>query len=271
MVKGIGQLLANSADWLVRRPGYMFLTADAERLSAQQPGRFARAWVELLVVSLGWGLATIGIWAAAWKLFGEPMGRLMPSAMVAATFVLWPYRRAVAGALEALFPSDTTARALAGAAFVVVLTLGLLSLKRDFRHDPFLPSVIAWIRPWDKIYRPMILMPLWGCWAMLITPQFCRPRPQTDAVVAAFAAGCGPLWVAVVMGVLLGLTITYFNFLSWLQLAIPVATVIAAILGGIVFCRLTGGLTRQGLLAVNVLTQLVFLLACLATCNLLVW
>ena len=47
--------------------------------------------------------------------------------------------------------------------------------------------------------------------------------------------------------------------------------VAGAVLSGLAFCRLTGGLTRQALLAANVTTQLVFLLTSLATCSLVYW
>jgi len=183
---------------------------------------------------------------------------------------MWPFRRALASMLNILFPSEPNARALAGAVFLLVLTLGLLSLKRDFRHDSYLAPVIVWIRPWFKLYRPIVLMPLWGAWAMLIVPQFCRHGAKTLPQVAAFAKGCRPFSAAVVMGLLLALTITYFNFLGWRQLSILASALVGSGLSGVMFCRFEGGLTRRALLSANVLTQLIFLLACLATCNLVV-
>jgi cobalamin synthase len=162
-------------------------------------------------------------------------------------------------------------RAIAASAWVLALTLGLLSIKQDFRSDASLPKFIAWIRPWEKVYRVPILMPLWGAWAMLVTPQFYRRKSAGDGAVAAFARGCGPLTATAVMGLLLALTITYFNFLPWAQLTISAVTVFAAVAGGTVCCWLDGGLTRRALLAANVITQLVFLLVSLAAWNLLVW
>ena len=250
----------------------MLLTAGPERLAAEPPRRFTHAWAELMIVSLVWGLATVGIWAAAWKLFGEPMGRLMPAVAVAEAFTLWPFRRALMGTVEILLGADSSLRAMACSIFVLVLTLAMLSLQPDYyRRDADLHWVIAWFRPWVKIYRPLILMPLWGAWAMLITPQFCRPRPNTEPAVAAFAQSCRPVAAAAVMGLLLAATITYFNFLPWAQLAISGATIFAAIAAGMIFCRKTGGLTRRALLAANISTQMVFLLAYLVTRNFLLW
>jgi len=42
---------------------------------------------------------------------------------------------------------------------------------------------------------------------------------------------------------------------------VPLATIAAAIAGGIGFCRSPAGLTRQGLLAANLATQIAFVMA----------
>jgi hypothetical protein len=249
----------------------MFLTASEERISQCPESRFTHAWIGVMLFSLVWSLIAGGIWAGGWKLFGEPMGRVIPAGALAGVFVLWVFRRAVSGAMEILFRSDLTARSIATSVFVLVLTLGLLSIKRDFRHDSYLPDFIVWIRPWEKVYRPIVLMPLWGAWSMLVTVQFCRPRTSTSPPATAFAEGCTPLPVAAIMGLLLSLTITYFSFLGWVLLVIPGVTIVAAIAGGMIFCHLTNGPTRSALLATNIVTQMVFLLGCLSLCNLIFW
>jgi len=270
-LKQVHGLIAGVLRWLCSRPGYLYMTADTERLADQPPGRFRYAWVGVFVTSLGWAILSLAIWGTAWKLFGETSGRLMPAVSVAAVFVLWPYRRAIAGGLQMAFPTDSTWRAIAGSALLLALTLALLSLKRDWRQDPYLPAWLGWIRPWEKMYRTILLMPLWGAWAMFVTPQFCRTRHSDCPATTAFAKGCSPASAAAVMGLLLALTITYYNYLGWWQLPISAAAIIGAVLSGLVFSRLTGGLTRQALLAANVTTQVVFLLASIATCNLVFW
>ena len=99
---------------------------------------------------------------------------------------------------------------------------------------------------------------------MLVLPQFCKPDEATEPAVAAFAAGCGPLAAAACMAVPMGLSICYFSYLAWTQLAIAGAAVLAATAGGTLLCRATGGLKRDSLLAANLLTQIVFILAYLA-------
>jgi len=272
MLWRIDKRLASVVGWLARRPSYMLLTACDERLSGELPARFTYAWAELLVLSTCWGLASVGIWSVVWGLFGGPFGLVLPAATVAGAFVLWPFRRASAALVETLLPAESAARAFGAAVLVVLLTLALMSLQPyDYRRDAHLPDWIAWFRPWIKLYRVLLLMPLWGAWAMLITPQFTRPKADTEPAVAAFARGCGPLAAAAVMAALLAATITYFNFLPWEQVGISGAAVIAATAGGVLCCQATGGLNRRALLAANVLTQLAFLLAYLASRNLLTW
>jgi hypothetical protein len=82
--------------------------------------------------------------------------------------------------------------------------------------------------------------------------------------VRRFAQGCGAVASVCVWVALLALTITYFSFLDWGQLWISAATAAGAIAAGMIFCRLCGGLTRPGLLATNVVTQLLLLLAYVA-------
>jgi len=96
---------------------------------------------------------------------------------------------------------------------------------------------------------------------MLIVPQFCRPNESTSPAVAAMTAGCGPVAAAATMGALLLLSILYFSYLPWWHLCVPGAAVLAAIGGGVAFCRIAGGLQRGALLAANALTQVVFLFA----------
>lgn len=257
--------------WLVNRPGYLLLAGSDEQIRACPPDRFTHAWAGLLVVSTGWSIGSIVLWVLCWRLFGEPFGRIMPALAVVAVGVLWLYRRALVGAVEILFGPDTTARAIAASVWVLAMTLVLVALKRNWRMDSPLPAIVDLARPWEKIFRVLILAPLWGAWSMLITPQFHRPGPATEPAIAAFAKGCGALKTTVVMGLLLALTINYFNFLPWEQLSISGVTIAAAVAAGALFCRKDGALTRRALLAGNLLTQLVFLLSYLAAQNLLLW
>ncbi len=250
----------------------MLLTAAPERLVAEPADRFRHAWIDLVIFSLGWSFASLGLWAGAWRVFGEPFGRALPAVTVVMVSLLVPFRESLKAVTEIFFPRDDAIRPIAGSMVVLILTMSLYSLLPDYYYltDAPLPAAIAWFRPWVKIYRILILSPLWGAWAMLITPQFIRVSDDTDPAIAAFAKGCSPLAAAAVMGVLLATTITYLNFLPWEQLGVSGATVVGAILTGLICSYRTGGLTRKALLATNLITQMIFVLAYLAARNMLV-
>jgi len=117
-----------------------------------------------------------------------------------------------------------------------------------------------WLRP-RASYRPLLLGPLWGAWAMLIMPQFSRANKDTEPAIAAYADGCGPAKAAFMMAFPLAGSLYYFNHLSWWQISISALAVLSATVGGLVICKATGGLKGRSLLAVNILTQLVFYFA----------
>jgi len=265
------RFLKNAAGLLTRRASWRFLVGGDDAF-AGPVGDLRYAWAGALGLSLAWGVVSIWLWSLAWWLFGEPTGRLMPAAVLTTAALLGPPRRCVTAALHLLGGRDATSRALAAAVAAVVLAAGLASLQPDYyRQDAHLHWAVAWIRPWVKLHRVLLLMPLWGAWSMLITPQFVRPREGSDPVAAAFARGCSPLIATAVMGLLLALTVTYLNFLPWEQWGVSAAIILSAIAAGLLCCRAEGGLTRRALLAGNAVTQLAVLLSYLAGRNLLYW
>lgn len=246
--------------WLARRPGFMLLTADDQTLADQLPGRFARAWLGVMVVSLLWGSASVMLWSWTWGLFGDFYGiPFMPVAAVIAVGLLWPYARSVLAMAESLVGRDGQ-RSVAVAALVVVWTLMLLGIRGQDDWPHYLPPILQWTRP-QAMLRAMLLAPLWGGWAMLLAGQFSRPSARTEPVVAAFARGCGVFTTMIVLAPLLLATVTYFNNLPWTQLSISATAIIVAAAGGALLCRRWGGLCRSALLATNMLTQIAFILA----------
>ena len=251
--------------WAVNRPSYLLLVAADERLSAAGAQQFAHAWPGVMVLSLAWGLASAGLWGVGLVVFGNPADLpLMSTALVVGASAIWPYRRAVSAVGEVLGGGDSRIEGLVTCVTVIFWALALLGLE-GWDHD--WPTSLAphwrWLRA-QPMYRALLLAPLWGGWAMLIVPQFCRANGRTEPAVAAFAAGCGPLAAAACMGAIAAGTVLYFNYLPWRQLSISAAAVLAAIAGGVVLCRTAGGLNRRSLLAANLLTQLAFLAAYLA-------
>lgn len=243
--------------------GGLWLAGLSER---EVPAASRGSWPWVMGLSLAWSLIQLGLWHAAWAVFGYYNDvPLMSVALVLSVAVLGPYRRAVP-AIGRLAASDGDRAGQApviAALSVILLALMLLGLKGfqpDWPHH--LPPQWQWLRP-RPMFRALLLGPLWGGWAMLIVPQFRRPGPRSEPAVAAFVAGCGPLVATGVLVALAAATTVYFNYLSWWQLTIPATTILAATAGGTWLMR-RSGLCRDGLLAANWLTQIAFYAAYLA-------
>ena len=254
--------------WLTARPSYQFVTLSEQKLRYLPARRFSRAWFGLMAGSLGWGIASAWLWAGVWKLFNDPRDLMIMPALMMAGAILWLFRRGAVALIEIAFGREGTGRGLGGAALVVLLVMVLLRLQAYWytgHLEYSLPDCIAWVRPGGKVYRVLVLMPLWGAWSMMAVCQFYKPTRRTERSVAAFARGCGPVATAVCMAVPLAMTIGYVGHLGLrAQLTIPAVTIGTAIVGGLVLCRATGALSRRGLLAGNILTQIVFVLVFLA-------
>jgi hypothetical protein len=250
--------------WLAHRPAYMLLTAEDEALANQSPGRFGRAWFGIMLLSLIWGACSTVLWSWTWGLFGDFSGiPLMPVVVVLVVGLMGLYARCLLALAESLVRRDPR-RSMAVSVIVAVWVLMLLGLKSwnpDFPH--YLPYVWQWTRP-RMMFRPLLLAPIWGGWAMLLAVQFCRPTERSEPAVAAFARGCGPLVTTVVLAALLLVTVVYFNHLPWTQLSISATAIATAAVGGVLLCRRWAGLCRTALLATNMLTQIAFVLAYLA-------
>jgi hypothetical protein len=244
----------------------LLLCADDSRLDRCPPRAYASAWVGLLVASLLWAVASVGIWGLAWQIFGGYDLLIMPPAVFLCVMLIGPFRQAAGAVVRLAGGRDSARQAVVAAAIGLLMFGAMLSMKHRAYHneDPW-PMVVAWARPNVELFRVLLLMPLWGAWAMLISCQFCKVSSRAGAATRAFVAGAGPFAAALLMGALLAVTILYFAFLPWWQLCISGVTIVAAVIGGVVFSRVNGGLDRDVLLATNLVTQIAFMLSYLAT------
>ncbi len=257
--------------WLTDRPSYMFLTASDERLDAQKPGRFTYVWIGLMGLSVLAGLMLVGVWALVWETFRDWDRLSRPAGVTAVVLVVWPLRRALVSIGTALGLRDRANQMAVAAAAAALIGVGFMSLveRRLHSYDSPWPNWIAWIRPEMAFFRVLLLMPVWGAWSMLITVQFRRPDATTDRITRRLVRGCGPLAAALCMVLPLAATIVYFHYFHYMhhegwrgQTAIIGGTLTTAILSGPILCLTGRGLTRQTLLAANMITQIVFLMLC---------
>ena len=142
----------------------MLLAAPDERLAAEDPARFSRAWIGLMVQGLLWGTVMVNLWGIAWKVFRDYDPLIMPATATAAVFCLWPFRRSIASLARLVAPRRAAERSVAAAVIVVAVALTLLDLKPDWHRFESLrlPAWISWLRPEAKLYRILLLMPMWG-------------------------------------------------------------------------------------------------------------
>ena len=250
--------------YLAGRPAYLLMTAPPPELDRRPPASFERAWLGVMALALAWGVLACGLWSLGHVLFGSVS--TVPALITTVAFCLWLYRRSIVSLGEVLAPNDAPAR-------TVVLAVGLGGLFLALRggeasREGDLPALVQWLRPYERHYRLLLLAPLWGAWAMIIAPKFARLSPAAGAATAAFAAGCEPFWAAAALALPLGASLFYLQYLQWFwQAALPIVTVLAAA-GAAWGLGRRNGLDRRALLATNLLTQLVFLLAYLAARNL---
>ncbi len=267
MIRNLHKFVSRGVALIADLPAVLVMSADDERLAGEDPERFKRAWLGLAIAGLVWGVVLACVWGAAWKVFGDWGFLIMPAAITLAFYCLWPFSQTVTALGRQIGGKSAERRALAIAVVVIVMAMCLMRLSPDWQRQEF-PTLawwIAWLRPQAKLYRVLVLMPAWGAWAMLITLKLCRPGERTEPQIAAMARGCDAIAVAVFMAVLLGVSIAYFHHLGLGgQMLVPLATIVAAIVGGIGFSGVSGGITRQGLLAANLSTQIVFIMAYLA-------
>jgi hypothetical protein len=184
-------------------------------------------------------------------------------------FCLWLYRRSLISLAGVLAPSDAPARSLALSLLAVSVVGIFCALPGGEASSEFeFPLWLQWLRPYDRHYRLLLLSPMWGAWAMIIAPKFCRLSPAAGGAASAFANGCEPFFATIVMILPLAGTLLYFQYLYWWWLVIiPASTILTATVAGLL-CSRGRGLRRAALLAANLLTQLVFLLTYLAGLNL---
>lgn len=249
----------------------VFLAGSQRRLERLAPARFANIGGYLMLLAVVWGLVLVGLWEAAYRAtFAWLLNWVVPACVCAGATVLGPYRQAC------LSLGDTVAlrgpRRWHGPVRCVTL-LGLTAAFWALGHalgwkEPDWPTQLSprWAWLWPKaMYRVLLLTPVWGAWSMLVTGNFHRPTDRTDPPTRHFAATTAPVVSALAMLVPLAATFAYLLFLRpALRFVPPAAGLLGALGGGAAVVRLRGGLDRQGLLAINIVTQLAFLTAAVA-------
>lgn len=250
-------------------------TADARR---GDPRPIARWIVPLgLIIGMAW----MGVFRVAWRFYGDPENtrvRLLPALAVTllecgltGRVLLRGLSRAVESPRRDGDPAarNPDATVLVG---LCVLSLWALLVAMPERVGWY-PSAEYWrsyVNPFFPLvtYRPLILAPLWGRWAILLAGSVGRTAasadPNTRALCAAIHPGMVLRW-AVVPFVLTALY-TLREGRVYEGLFVGLIVFLAAYLTALFLARRGGGQSADSLFGCAAVTQLVFLAAYRGLC-----
>ncbi|GMV97443.1 MAG: hypothetical protein AMXMBFR83_18010 [Phycisphaerae bacterium] len=181
--------------WLAA--GFLLPWPDSPRLDDQQPNwRRAARWLTL--VGLLIGVAYAVVYRGSWKWFGEYHRlRLLPAAVLLIADLGWcghrqaaAWSRLVTRLGRAPAPGQPDVRAaltlmlvgLLKFGFFLTIPIGATPYPADWREHlgPLYPGVI---------YRPIVLMPLWGRWGILLAMSIGRVSDSGSGRLKAMAGG----------------------------------------------------------------------------------
>lgn len=255
-------------------PAALLLAGRDELVAAWDRPSLRGMWLWMGLAGALWGLALMGVWTLASLVFRWYSGLpLMQVAALLTAIGLGPFRRCLLALGCAIDGEDGPGRAMMICLLLVGLALCLVCIDPP---DPDWPTWMTgtmrwlqWTRP-HALYRVLVLMPMWGVWAMMVPLHFCRPGEREPKLLALWHKTQPVLGTAFWMALPLAGTLWELSFLrQWVTLP-AAAALLAGGVASVALCRLRGGLTRQNLLAANMAAQLVFLLGYLAAKDLLI-
>lgn len=235
-----------------------------------------------------WGLLVGAAWMTvfrvAWRLFGDPemtRVRVLPAlAVVLLECTLTGYllivglSRAAGSAVRHDGPAGATAHAERGPLILMLAVAAHLALFIS------LPERIGWYPAHDDwrsylnplypqvTYRPLLLAPLWGRWAMILAAGVGRAAPDADELTRALCRAVRPARVLRTLLVPLAVFAVYMNregqFFQGLFASLIVF--LSAYLTALLLARRWGGQTRDTIHAAGAMAQMTFLASYRAFC-----
>ncbi len=262
------------------------LPAAARYLLAQSPPpardavRAARVVAWVVPAGLLIGILWAGAFRGAWRLYGEIDGlRMVPGlavvlleALLTGRFLWLAVARAADGPLGPSMGDDerltrNPSLRACGAMAIVLCAMVQWVLVVSIPHvTPWWPPPDDWRSAFNflyprPIYRPLILAPLWGRWAILMAAATGRTAPGVDAMTASLCRSMGPRRVLLHALLPVVLTCIYFsrerNFL--IGGVISLFAFASSYLAAQVLARRNGGQDRVTLFAAGQIGQIAFL------------
>jgi hypothetical protein len=253
---------------------------------------WSRAGKWLIVWGLLAGIVLAAVFRGSWRLFGEYQYiRWLPAAAVLTADVAFVGYRFLQGSVRvASHQPDEQLEGQPPLVLPGVLTLGLILLVKYAcfvsipigRWQVMPPTGLdapAW---WFQIrsllpaviYRPLILMPVWGCWAAALALTVGRCTPTSPGYLRAFSRGIG-VGTVFLQWVLAAALTAWFCSGSGTYLAqallIPVVVLLLTYLLSFALARRCGGQSVCTVLAAGMWAEIVFLLTYLTITGRIYW
>jgi hypothetical protein len=238
-----------------------------------------RASYWFLPIGVGIGFLWVGVFRAVWRLYGEEVTslRLVPAMAVVVVDVIFTGYclfgglaatvNALTGRRHAREPENDEGAPLAAPAVMVLLLAMILEvvLLSALRTGAW-----WWPADWRRhlnfayprlIYRPLLLAPLWGRWAVLLAASVGRVAPRAHPSIMGLSRAVTSAQVLVSLLLPLALTAAYCSRSG----NIVIGTIISLAVLGLTFvvsvmvARRGGGQTRRSVLAAGKIAELIFL------------
>jgi hypothetical protein len=222
------------------------------------------------------------LFGACWRIYGEYQGiRFVPMAVVLAADLAFLGAALAHGAVRVLSgtrrdaPAPMTLNVLVVVLVVLLIKLAfLLSLPRGAYNYPWSwRNQINWIYP-QPIYRPLILMALWGRWGISLALTIGCVAPQASARLKRMAAGQRLSGTLLQWLLCAALTMVYASAEDRhlpLGLVIALAVLVGSYLVSFALARTGGGQTESSVLAAGLATELLFLALYVPMATLIYW
>jgi cobalamin synthase len=249
-----------------------------------QPSAWTKAVRWLPVWGLAIGILYTLIYRAAWRWFGEYQRlRLLPPMILLIADLGWFGYRQFAAAVEVFDRKRSPSAAPGGLALPGVTAVMLIGLLKYLLLLALPAGAMVFRADWRQylsvlypgvIYRPLLLMPLWGRWAMMLALCIGRVSPDSSPRLRHMASGVR-LKTIVGWWFFTGLLTIAYSSPEPLHLAygvvVALGVLVTSYLASFALARRYDGQTETTVAAAGLIAELAFLIFYLPLARAIYW